>query len=123
MDRRPHGRAENGALIPARVYVKNAAGKFFIVKSAVAEGSAVEYQKIRGEQSFEIHTTISAHPFEAGNPRPLVTEQQPAWVNLHNNFRFIAKSTDFLWTSERSGSSQLYLHRRDASALVLSACS
>ncbi len=54
---------------------------------------------------------LTAYPFDGGAARELLTEQQPAWINLHNNFRFVGGSEDFLWTSERSGTSQLYLYR------------
>jgi len=55
--------------------------------------------------------TVVAHPLADGIPRTLLTEQQPAWINLHNNFRFVGDDSTFLWTSERTGSSALYLYR------------
>ena len=55
--------------------------------------------------------TVVAHPLTGGMQDVLLTEQQPAWINLHNNFRFVADDSTFLWTSERTGSSALYLYK------------
>jgi hypothetical protein len=62
--------ADGGKPLPARLYVKLAApdGKWFFVKTAVANGSAVEYRKERSAQSAEMHTTLSAHEFTAELP-------------------------------------------------------
>jgi dipeptidyl-peptidase 4 len=57
--------------------------------------------------------TVKSFPFDGGPAHVLLTEQQPCWVNLHNNFRFVGGGPDFLWTSERSGSAQLYLYRKN----------
>jgi dipeptidyl-peptidase-4 len=71
-------------------------------------------------QSRDQHTlTLTAFPFDDEASRELLTEQQPAWVNLHNNFRFVGGSSDFLWTSERTGTSQLYLYRADGTSRQL----
>lgn len=55
--------AVSGAALPARVYLRSAGGEWLFPRSAVAEGSAVEYRKQRQEGSVEMHTTLSAHPF------------------------------------------------------------
>ncbi len=62
--------------------------------------------------------TVKAFPFDGGTPRALLTERQPAWINLHDNFRFHGAG-GFLWTSERDGSSQLYLLRRGRQGAAL----
>jgi dipeptidyl-peptidase-4 len=88
----------------------------YLARVAVSKDEVVVQSQSRDQRTLE----VTAYPFEPGNPRVLATERQPAWVNLHNNFRFIGAAGDFVWTSEQAGSSQLYLHRRDASALALS---
>jgi hypothetical protein len=60
--------ADTGELLPARLYIQSADGKWFFAKSADKAGSAVTYQKTRGEKSTENHTALSAHPFEAELP-------------------------------------------------------
>jgi hypothetical protein len=60
--------AESAELLPARIYIQSADGKCFFARSADKAGSAVTYQKTRGEKSVENHTALSAHPFEAELP-------------------------------------------------------
>lgn len=60
--------ADTGELLPARLYIQNDDGKWFFARSADKVGSAVTYQKARGEKSVENHTALSAHPFEADLP-------------------------------------------------------
>ena len=58
---------EGGKPVPARLYIRSATGKWFHAKSSSPEGSAVIYDKVRGE-SQEVHTTLSAHRFQADLP-------------------------------------------------------
>ncbi len=44
--------------------------------------------------------------------RTLIEESSATWINLHDNFTPIGKD-DYLWTSERSGTSQIYRYRND----------
>lgn len=44
-----------------------------------------------------------------GRSRPLFAETAATWVNLHDNLKPLADGRRFLWTSERSGMSQLML--------------
>jgi hypothetical protein len=55
--------AASGAALPARVYIQASDGRWFFVKSASPQGTAVTYSKSREPHSVEIHTTLSAHPF------------------------------------------------------------
>jgi len=41
---------------------------------------------------------------------PLVSETSPVWVNLSDDLRFLKKQPSFIWSSERSGTKQLYLY-------------
>jgi dipeptidyl-peptidase-4 len=45
----------------------------------------------------------------SGRQQALLTESNPAWVNLHDLFRPL-KSGGFIWASERSGYRHLYLY-------------
>jgi dipeptidyl-peptidase-4 len=48
---------------------------------------------------------------ETGKTTPLVTEQDTAWVNLHQDVpRWLEDDSGFLWTSERNGGPQLEVH-------------
>lgn len=60
--------AREGAPLPCRLYIRSAEGEFFTCQSAEKGGSAVPYDKRRGQKSVEIHTCLSAHPFRAKLP-------------------------------------------------------
>lgn len=52
--------------IAARIYIHNSAGDYFHVQCT--DGSAIPYDKRRTDESFEVHTTVSAHPFNVDLP-------------------------------------------------------
>lgn len=68
--------AETRAPVAARIYIEDAAGKWHFPQSV--GGSAVKYEKARPNipGSIEMHTTLSAHPFE------LVTKPGPVTVTI-----------------------------------------
>jgi dipeptidyl-peptidase-4 len=49
--------------------------------------------------------------------RTLLTETSPAWVNLHDDLRFLKTQHAFVWSSERSGMKHLYLYSLDGRLL------
>ncbi len=51
-----------------------------------------------------------------GASRVILTETSPHWVDLSDDFRPLADG-GFLWTSERSGARQIYLHGADGRAI------
>ncbi len=68
--------ADSGKAIAARVYVRTADGKQLHVESV--GGTAVDYEKIRNRESFEVHTSLTAHPFRlnvAPGPLRIVVER------------------------------------------------
>src|SRR5262245_58274265 len=60
--------ATTGEILPARVYVRSADGRWFFPHPASQEGTAVEYRRERSPKCVEMHTTLSAHPFELELP-------------------------------------------------------
>jgi dipeptidyl-peptidase-4 len=40
----------------------------------------------------------------------LVSESSPTWINLADDLRFLKSQRSFIWSSERSGTNQLYLY-------------
>lgn len=66
--------SKSGEPIPARIYIEDADGGWH--HPASIGGSAVRYQKRRGENSVEIHTTLSANPFK------LVTKPGPVTITV-----------------------------------------
>ncbi|MBI4605968.1 MAG: CehA/McbA family metallohydrolase [Planctomycetes bacterium] len=83
--RRLEGRivdAGTGAPLPGRLYIESSDGKRFHALSLAEEGSAVRYEKRNGE-SFEVHTTLSAHPFAVDLPAgtyTLTAERGKEWI-------------------------------------------
>ena len=61
---------KSGRPLAARVYIESAAGEWFFVQSAASQGSTVPYDKTNWirKESFEKHTTVSAHPFRTDLP-------------------------------------------------------
>jgi dipeptidyl-peptidase-4 len=74
---------------------------------------------VQSQRREQRELTVTEYPLDGGPPRELLTERHTTWLNLHDNFRFVG-SDGFLWTSERAGSSQLYLHRSGTAPLLLS---
>ncbi|HEX6373201.1 MAG TPA: S9 family peptidase [Longimicrobium sp.] len=50
-----------------------------------------------------------------GRTRPLFTESDAAWVDVHDDFHWIEGGRQFLWSSERDGFNHLYVYNRDGS--------
>jgi hypothetical protein len=55
----------DGQALACRVYLESASGERFHVESAEAGGTAVSYRVQRSPESIEVHTAVSAHPFQA----------------------------------------------------------
>lgn len=55
--------ADTGKDLPCRVYLESNDGKWYFANPQESEGSAVPYDVTRSPESFEKHTTVSAHPF------------------------------------------------------------
>ncbi len=74
-----------GDLVPGRITVEQRPGGphvYHFVQSLDPEGTAIAYDVTRGPESFEKHTTVSAHPFGAKVPPGLYVvyyEHGPEW--------------------------------------------
>ena len=64
---------------------------------------------VQSQRRDQRELTVTEYRLEGGGGRELLTERHSTWLNLHDNFRFIGDDA-FLWTSERTGSSQLHLY-------------
>lgn len=58
------------------------------------------------------HSTLDVFLIDAasGKAKHLLRETDPGWVNLHDDLQFLSDGRGFLWVSERSGYSHLYLY-------------
>ncbi|HEY6642300.1 S9 family peptidase [Povalibacter sp.] len=52
-----------------------------------------------------------------GNTRVLLTESSPAWIELHDDLRFLEQRDAFIWASRRSGYRHLYLYDLDGTLI------
>lgn len=50
---------------------------------------------------------------ETGKARRILTETDPAWVNIHDDLHFLSDGQHFLWASERDGFYHLYRYTLD----------
>ncbi len=55
---------------------------------------------------------------ENGRARVLLTEQDPAWVNVHDDLRFFSDGRRLLWASERDGFRHLYVYSLEGQQLA-----
>ncbi len=63
------------------------------------------------------HLELLAYDIGTGGGNGIVVEKQTPWVNLHNDLRFLEKSGEFIWSSERTGFRHLYLYAPDGSLI------
>ncbi len=50
---------------------------------------------------------------KTGDSRTVLTETDPYWVNVHDEFRFLKNGKEFIWPSERDGFNHLYRYSID----------
>jgi dipeptidyl-peptidase-4 len=71
------------------------------------DGSELFFQRLNRQQNrLELKAADSA----TGEVRTILTEEEPCFVNLQDDFRELADSAHFLWSSERTGWRHLYLY-------------
>ena len=67
------------------------------------------------ERLNRVQNRLDLHLAEAatGTARIVLTEQDPYWINVNEEFRFLNGGKEFLWNSERDGFHHLYLYAID----------
>ncbi len=55
---------------------------------------------------------------QTGLSREILTEKQPAWINLNDSLYFLKDGKRFVWLSERDGYQHLYLYRLDGQLIT-----
>ena len=73
----------------------------------VPDGSALLFQRLNRLQN--VLELRAADP-ETGASRLVLREEEPCFVNLHSDLRFLDGGRRFLWSSERTGWRHLYLY-------------
>ncbi len=74
-------------------------------------GDAVVVQQLNREQT---RLDLLRCDPATGGCTPWMSEEWPTWINLHDDFRWLADG-GFLWSSEKSGFRALYLYGSDGS--------
>ncbi|MDB5388642.1 MAG: hypothetical protein JWM11_4288 [Planctomycetaceae bacterium] len=81
--------ARTKQLVAARVYIQHSDGRWFFPKSKSPDGTAIPYQRQRPEKIEEMHSTVSADPFEAQLPVGRYT------ITVERGKEYLTKSVSF----------------------------
>jgi dipeptidyl-peptidase-4 len=76
-------------------------------------GKAVWFELLNRDQT---RLELSKLDLASNAVTTLLTDEDPAWVNLHNDLHFLADGT-LVWSSEKSGFRHLYVHGPDGKPL------
>ncbi len=114
----------------ARVGVVDVAGKGEAATSWIElDRASYEYiarvQWLPDAQSLSVQTMNRAQDNlrlqlfnrDGGGGRILLEENDPSWINIHDDLRFLNQGTEFLWESERDGFAHLYRFSIDGTLL------
>ena len=63
------------------------------------------------------HLEFLAAEIMNGNSRVLLEEQDPYWINIEDQVKFLQQSSGFIWGSERNGFRHLYLYETDGTLI------
>lgn len=78
-------------------------------------GHEVLLQRLNRHQSV---LELLAADVRTGQVRTVLTEREPAFVNVHDDFTLLKDGNRFLWSSERSGWRHLYLYSLDGTQIA-----
>jgi len=91
------------------VWMDVGAGDFYLVRGGWTPAGEVWVERLNRDQT--VLDLMVADP-ATGMARTILTENDPAWVNVTDDPHFLADGS-FLWTSERDGWRHLYLYSAD----------
>ncbi len=55
------------------------------------------------------HLELLFYDLRSGEGKTIIDERSKAWIDIHSDLRFLKKSNQFIWSSERDGFLHLYL--------------
>ncbi len=73
------------------------------------DGQALYVEKMNRRQN---KMDFLSYNMENLKPKTVLTETDPAWVEVFDNFYFLPDGKNFIWTSERDGYNHIYLYDR-----------
>ncbi|MCL6480866.1 MAG: S9 family peptidase [Firmicutes bacterium] len=78
------------------------------------DGKRVAIQRLNRNQT---RLELLIAEADSGRSRVLLVEEDPHWINLHDDLYFFSDGKRFLWSSERSGYRHLYLYGMDGNLI------
>jgi dipeptidyl-peptidase-4 len=91
------------------VWMDTGAGDLYLVRAGWTPAGEVWFERLNRDQT--VLDLMAANP-STGVARTLLTEKDPAWINVTDDLHFLSGGR-FLWTSERDGWRHLYLYAAD----------
>lgn len=104
---RGEGQRGEGGGLPARVVPLGPTRDIYLARVQWANDHWLSFQVQSRDQR---HLYLRAQDTRSGAQRSLLRESSRTWVNLHDDLHFLHGGKRFLWSSERSGTRQLYLY-------------
>jgi len=95
------------------VWMDTGKGDHYLPRAGWTPGGDIWVQRLNRDQT--VLELMAAEP-ASGETRVLLTEEDPAWINVRDDLHFLADGR-FLWTSERDGWRHLSLHGADGAII------
>lgn len=104
------GVAELGRAETVWVDIKDRPFEYVLRVKWLPDGRRLSVQTLTRDQR---ESGLYFAPRETGAAARVLTETDPAWVNIHDDLHFLADGKHFLWASERDGYYHLYRYTLD----------
>jgi dipeptidyl-peptidase-4 len=96
------------------IRIRDAAFEYVLRVGWLPDSSTVSVQTLtRDQRTLALYFANAAD----GGARRVLTETDPAWVNVSDDLRFVRSGREFLWSSERTGYRHLYRYSVDGTLL------
>jgi dipeptidyl-peptidase-4 len=104
---------ESGETVQIRT--NSSANNYIVRPYWLPDGNEILLQRLNRRQNV---LELLAANVRTGHVRTILTEEEPAFVNIHDDFTLLDDGYRFLWSSERSGYRHLYLYDLDGYELA-----
>jgi len=92
---------------PVEIQTNSNSDTYIVKPKWLLDGSELTFQRLNRRQN--VLELLAANP-KTGAVRTILKEEEPAFINLHDDFILLKDGKRFLWSSERSGWRHLYLY-------------
>ena len=104
------GLAEVGSDKTTWINIKDRPFEYVLRVKWLPEGRRLSVQTLTRDQK---ESGLYFASRETGAAERVLTETDPAWVNIHDDLHFLSDGRHFLWASERDGHAHLYRYTLD----------